>query len=188
MIKLKQLLTESLSAHDLGKILVHAYVTVFDVDEVSMIKAIYIPAPAFSHTWASIHVRIVYKGNDYLISNLIVHYKIPHSELEKLTSTGWDAMLVQTDKIPTMRFTKNDILHSNPLVRYNSAVYKNELHKDKLDPLNMDLIGEVHLEHTLGDLVSKTKDLIDKSGNDNGGDRDNIDSPVSPEADLVPTH
>ena len=188
MIKLKPLITESLSAHALAEILAKAYVSIFDIDDVSVTRSIYIGPPAFVHSWVNIHMRIIYKGVDYIVANRIVHYKFPPQEKDNLSREEWDDMLVHAEKMPSVRMTKDDIIQKNPLIRYDATVYKNEFHKDTLDAFNMDIIGEVYWTHSLGDLVIKTKAVIDKSGTGDGGDRDNLDKPVAPDADLVPTH
>ena len=177
MIKLKQLITERMEAHELGKIFSKAYVSIFDIDNVKVPRAIYTGAPAFVHTWAVIRVKFKYKMQEYLVVNRLVYYKFPPEEKDKLTSTEWEQMVVLADKMTEIPLTRNDILNKNQLIRYGAGIYKTDPLNSSDDVLNMDFIGEVYSANTMGDLVSNVKSIIDKNGS---GESDNQDISPTP--------
>ena len=93
MIKLKSLIAESASLKegDLANIIKNAYISIFDIDEVEVIKAKNLRPPSFVYTYMTVSASIVYNKNRFLNYHKLFHYKFPKEETKGLSSEEWRA-------------------------------------------------------------------------------------------------
>ncbi len=187
MIKLKSLLTESkhLSPEDFGKIFLNAYKTIFDTDDVTVVKT-HSFAHGYAHSWNVVRISMKYRFNTFAILNRVVHYKFPPEEKDNLNSIEWDTMLKHAEKMTDQPTTMDDIRKKNPLLVYGAGVYHNLNPDNTQDFFEMNLIGEVMSAKTMLDLISKVKKIIDNNGTDAGGQDEVPDSPVPSKPELTP--
>lgn len=171
MIKLKQLLCESsqLSSAKLASVIKSAYVSMFDIDDVEVIKSKELGAPSFAYTYMTVSVRIGYKNRQFLIYHKLFHYKFPKEETKGLSYSEWMDMLHYAEKFPPNITTDEMIKGNNPLIIFNASIndasqgakitgfemYKNLIH-----------IGDVENKHNILTLLTEVKSIIDKYGDD----------------------
>lgn len=193
MISLKTLLRESqqLTIEKLSNILRYAYISIFDVDDVEIVKAKDLLPPSFSYLYMTVSIVLKYKGRQFLNYHKLFHYKFPKEELEGLSSEEWRNMLKYSEQFPHEITTDKMLKGNNNLIVFNSSV-NDATNRKKITGFEMhyDLnhLGDVDNAHNVLTLVEEIKNIIDKYGSDS--DRDEDESPIitSPTNKLIPVN
>lgn len=194
MIKLKNLILENkqLKVEDFANVLKNAYISIFDIDEIEIIKAKDLLPPSFSHVYYTTSIHFKYKNKRYLNYHTLFYLKFPKEEIENLSHSEWMDMLKLAEKFPIHIITLELIKGNNKLISLNAGVNCADKRK-KITGFemgyNLEQIGRIEKQTNILDLVTNVKLLIDNwGGNDNNDIESPPTNPVSGIRQLAPAH
>jgi hypothetical protein len=169
-VKLKQLiLKESLSAEDVSKTFTNAYIVLFDIDkEYIEIDTKSLLPPSFSYFYYALKVNIVYRNRKYKIHHQFFYYKFPENELKGLSYDEWMNMLSVSEKFKDIEVFPHSLKEKNPLYKFTTSIYDDDGNHIGYESKNF---------HSITDIITKTKEIIDKFDGDNEND-EYVDAPI----------
>jgi hypothetical protein len=177
MIKLKKLLTEGLlTPESLANAFKKAYISYFDIDDVTPVRVSNLRPPSFLHQYFKINIFISYRAKKFVINHHFEYYKFPKEEIKGLAADEWDEMLRISDKFPPQEATDELVRQNNKLIRFSISIYEISSKEDnyetwEVNSLKKFLQGDYDDEYDVGEatdlrnilgVVETAKKLIDK--------------------------
>lgn len=185
MIKLKSLLLESdISDIEFGNIIRSAYTSIFDIDEIEVIKAGKYSPGSHMHSYYKTVIGLQYKFKNYVIYNTLYFYKFPHKETQGMTGDEWDASLIQAERMPHVDLNKQLLTKPNHLFHFIASIYENpNKNFTQYSYFSMEQLTEIKDNNILG-LVQSVKKYMDSQDSDAD---DTVDiTPDVPHGKLTP--
>ena len=176
MIKLKTLLNEEkeLSPEELANIIKNAYISIFDIDAVTITHAARSGAPDYCHSYLVVNVSLKYKFTKFFVYHKLYHFKFPKEELSGLSHDEYMAALAKANEFPYQPLTLDIIKDRSPLIRFTAGVFEDNNPEDKkFNYFELSNLGEVREARNILELITKVKKIIDTHG-DIGGDDDKV--------------
>ena len=184
MIRLRTLLSESLSELRFADIFLYAFKSIMDLDNGDMeVKDVDFRRNPTSFMYWGYNLKLVisYMSKKYYIPITFLYYKFPPEELAELRGDDWDMMLQQSEKFPNQDIDEKSFLKPNRLFRFTGWVISGD------NVFNGDRLGVFEGCSVLEE-VTQIKSIIDKSDSgDNEPDKETPPMPVSSK-DLVSTY
>ena len=188
MIKLKTLLNENsggITPEDLAKILKHAYISIFDIDDVIIDKSVSLYAPEYCHSYMVVNLAIKYKVHNFYIFHRLHHFKFPEGEIEGIKSNEeWNNMIAKAKGFPTQPTTMEMLKIRSPQIKFKALVYENNNPSGEYMRSEMEHLGDTTSRNIL-ELVTNVKEIIDSEGSDSGENEVPTRPILDPEHQLV---
>ena len=179
---LKENTNNLITGESLGNIFVAAYKTIFDTDDIQVVKSKEFLPPDYCNQYFSLALIMNYKVQLYKIYLKLYYRKFPENEIKGLGHEEYYDMLNHAKTIQTLpKLTKEDIRKRNPLIDFTLSVYAMDSKED--DYFDMDHLGSQNTGlKTVMDVIEKTREIINKRDRGDSDDADYtppVDAPTS---------